>query len=255
MSFQRALGSRDLPEELALSDGPHTLLRTLQHSFFAATGLYEGPGGRKLVKVGREASLLGLPMRWLGRWLARRELAMYEVCRGIEGVPTEYEVVTPTAFARPFVEGHPLERGERVGDGFFPRLRELLAEIHARDVAFVDLQKAENVLVDERGEPCLFDFQAAWHFPPRGARRGLARLVPGPLGRYALRRLQAADDFHVLKHWRRSRPDTIPAEELERTHHPGGWIRLHRVVHNRWRALRRRWRPKNGEDLRPPTSS
>ena len=242
MSFQRALGSRELPDKLALADGAYRRVQTLQHSFFAATGLYEGPGGKMLFKVGREASLFGFPMRWIGRLLSRRELWMYEVCSGIEGVPTEFEVITDTGFVRPFIEGHPLERGERVNDEFFPRLQKLLGEIHARELAFVDLQKAENVLVDEVGAPWLFDFQAAWHFPSRGGRTGLARIIPGPLGRYILRRFQTADDFHVLKHWRRSRPDTISAEQLESTHHPGGWIRIHRVLHNRWRALRKRVR-------------
>ena len=242
MSFQRALGSRELPDELVLADGAYRRIQTLQHSFFAATGLYEGPGGKKLFKVGREASLFGFPMRWIGKLLSKRELTMYEVCAGIEGVPVEFEVITDTGFARPFIEGHPLERGERVNDEFFPRLQKLLSEIHERELAFVDLQKAENVLVDDEGAPWLFDFQAAWHFPSSGGRAGLARFVPGPIGRYILRRFQTADDFHVLKHWRRSRPDTISAEQLESTHHPGGWIRIHRVLHNRWRALRKRLR-------------
>ena len=148
MSYPRALGKRELPDELTLADGSYRRVKTLQHSFFAATGLYEGPGGKKLFKVGREASLFGLPLRWLGRFLSRRELFMYEVCAGIEGVPSDFEVVTDTGFARPYIEGHPLERGERVGDDFFPRLQELLSEIHARELAFVDLQKAENVLVE-----------------------------------------------------------------------------------------------------------
>ncbi len=248
MSFQRALGNRELPDELVLADGAYRRIQTLQHSFFAATGLYEGPCGKKLYKVGREVSFFGFPMRWVGRILSRRELAMYAVCDGIRGVPTDFEVVTDTGFARPFIEGHPLERGERVGDEFFPQLQELLAEIHARELAFVDLQKEENVLVDEDGAPWLFDFQAAWHYPARGARLGVARFVPSPLGRYILRRFQKADDFHVLKHWRRSRPDTISAEQLESTHHPGRWIKIHRVLHNRWRALRKRWRAKGDEN-------
>ena len=242
----RALGTRELPETIELAAGRGQRVCTLQHSFFAATGLYVGAdGARVLYKVGREAPLFMLPMRFIGRLLTRRELALYSACSGIVGVPQEFEAVGDTGLARPFIDGHPLERGERVADDFFPKLLELLTRIHARDVAFVDLQKCENVLVGDDGAPHLFDFQASWRLPPRSERR-LLRLLPERLMRYVLESLQSADRFHVLKHWRRCRPDTISSEALESTSRPSAWIRMHRVVHNRWRALRRRFRGAGG---------
>ena len=246
MSFQRALGARELPDNLLLEDGQeYRLVRTLQHSFFAATGLYEGPGGKKLFKSGREASLFGIPMQWVGRLLTRRELCMYAICHDIDGVPSGAELVTSTSFVRPFIEGHPLVRGERVDDEFFPRFKELLEQIHEREVAFVDLQKADNVLIDEKGAPWLFDFQIAWHFPVHQKRQGLARFVPGPLGRYLLTRLQTADNYHLLRHWKRSRPETMSAEDLRIAERPSIGIRIHRLFLNPWRALRKRWRAKS----------
>jgi hypothetical protein len=243
--FTRALGARELPPVIAVASRGGERFereRTLQHSFFAATGVYVGHGGERLLhKVGREASLFGLPLRFVGRMLARRELALYAACAGIEGVPQEFEPAGDTGLVRPFIAGHPLVRGERVGDDFFPALQRMLAEIHARDVAFVDLQKCENVLVGDDGRPHLFDFQASWRLPPRAERRWL-RLVPERLLRYALARLQESDRFHVLKHWRRCRPDTISPEALASTSRPSRWIRAHRTIHGPWRALRRLFR-------------
>ena len=244
----RALGKDDLPETIELAAGTFRHVRTLQHSFFAATGLYaDERGEQRLFKAARQAPLFGLPTRFLGRILTRRELALYEACRGIDGTPDAFEAVGDAALARPFIAGHPLARGERVDDEFFPRLQALLAELHARDVAFVDLQKCDNVLVGDDGRPHLFDFQASWRLAPR-SERGWLRLVPERLLRYVLEHLQESDRFHVRKHWRRCRPDTIPADELASTSRPSLWIRAHRVVHNRWRALRRRLRGDGPED-------
>lgn len=241
MSVLRALGAAEPPAELRLASGGTAVLEeVLQHAFWAVTARYRGPRGPLLVKLGRRASLWGLPLAWAGRFLARRELAMYARCRGVAGVPQDFEDLGDGAFARTFEPGHVLVRGERVADDFFPRLLALLDELHARRIAFVDLQKCENVLVDERGRPGLFDFQTAFHWPERAGRRGLQRLVPQRAGEHLLARLQRADRFHALKHWRRCRPDTIPPEALASTSRPDRLIRLHRTFQNRWRALRRR---------------
>ena len=50
-----------------------------------------------------------------------------------------------------------MRKGERVPDDFHDRLARLVGEVHARDMAYVDLEKCENVLVGEDGRPYLFD--------------------------------------------------------------------------------------------------
>ena len=73
----RALGSRELPETIELASGRWDRVRPLQHSFFAATGVYANTGGaRMFYKVGREAPFFRIPLRVLGRFLARRELVL-----------------------------------------------------------------------------------------------------------------------------------------------------------------------------------
>ena len=63
------------------------------------------------------------------------------------------------AVAHVYVPGRPLARYDRVPDDFFPRLGRLLAEMHRRKMAYVDLHKRENILVGDDGQPYLIDFQ------------------------------------------------------------------------------------------------
>jgi len=221
-----------MPARIVLADAEYVHRRTFKHDFFAATGLYESPSGRVILKLGRAGRLFGLPMRWLGRWLAERELTIYRAVDDLPGVPRCLGRWGETGFVRVYVEGHPLQPAEWVDDEFFPRLERLLTEMHRRDIAYVDLEKRENILVDARGRPCLIDFQISWRWPSNGGgpRRGLRRLIPAEFGRFLLTRLQEGDRYHLLKHRRRHRPDALSREQLEASYRRGTYIDLHRRV-------------------------
>jgi hypothetical protein len=119
-----------------------------------------------------------------------------------------------------FIEGHPLEKGERVPDDFFPRLAAGLAEIHRRGLAYVDLEKCENVLVGIDGRPYLFDFQISWRWP-------FAFLRESALVRWIGRRFQAGDRYHLTKLRLRCRPDSFTPEELAAARQKPFLVRLH----------------------------
>lgn len=240
-AWLRALGSEDLPAQITLREGPCSHLRTYKHDFFAATGLYEGPSGKVILKMGRTRRLFGLPMRWLGRLLADREFDVYQAVADLPGIPKCLGRLGDTGFVHAFVEGHPLQRNEQVNDEFFPQLEQLITELHRRDIAYVDLEKRENILVDAAGRPCLIDFQISWRWPrDRKARRtALQRIVPGLLGRFVLDKLQAADRYHLLKHRRRHRPDGLSPEELKASYRSGGYIAVHRRLFWPFTAIRR----------------
>lgn len=239
-AWLRALGPDALPDRITLDDGEYRHLRTYKHDFFAATGLYEGPSGKVILKVGRVARWLGLPMRWLGRRLARREREIYEAVHDLPGVPRCLGAWEETGLVHVFVEGHPLQRRERVDDAFFGRLQELIDELHRREIAYVDLEKRENILVGDDGRPWLIDFQISWRWPSdRGQRRGWLRLLPNGIGRLVLRRLQAGDRYHVLKHRRRHRPDAMTPEELAASYRRGFWVNVHRVLFRPFTLVRR----------------
>src|SRR5581483_11680614 len=107
----------------------------------------------------RQQGVAGLPLRWLGRLLARREEAVLRRLADLPNIPlcagdvTVDGVKLPYAVAHDFIPGHPLGERERVGDNFFPDLLALLAEVHRRDIAYVDLHKRENVIVGADGRP------------------------------------------------------------------------------------------------------
>jgi hypothetical protein len=239
-AWLRALGRHEMPEAIELADGHYAHVRTYKHDFFAATGLYEGPGGRVILKLGRNARLFGLPMAWMGRWLADHEYRIYRMVEDLPGVPRCLGRWGETGFAHQFVEGHPLQRDERVNDAFFPTLEQLIAAMHRRGVAYVDLEKRENILVGQDGEPFLIDFQISWFWPDaRTERVGVQRLLPECMGRFVLGRLQHGDRYHLLKHRRRHRRDTLTPEELTASYRRGFWGQAHRVVFRPLTLLRR----------------
>jgi serine/threonine protein kinase len=204
-----------------------------KHDFFAATGLYQSPSGEEVVlKMGRTASLMGLPMGWVGEILARHEARIYQITESVRGIPRCLARYSSTGLVHEFVRGRPLLRGDSVGDQFFPRLSDLLAELHARQVAYVDLEKPENILLGEDGNPYLIDFQISWHLPDRrGGRTWLARWI--------LDVLQRADRYHLLKHWRRLRPDQLDESTIAASYAAPFWIRWHRLLFRPLTHLRR----------------
>ena len=224
----RALGRRDLPDVFDLAGVRWRHERTVKHDFFAATGFYADAAGRRAVlKVSRTAAFAGAPMGWLGRWLCRRELHFYRRLADLPNVPPVLGTLGPTGFVHAYVGGRPMTRDRPVPDGFFAQLKALFAELHRRGIAYVDTNKPENILVGDDGRPHLIDFQISWDG---------GRWWPG---RWLLRRCQAEDVYHLLKHQRRLRPDEMAPDEAERATRRSVPIRLHRLFATPVRRVRR----------------
>jgi len=209
----RALGRREPPRTIELGGMPAELLEIFKHDSWAATALYRGAKGKTVVKFNRMQPFLFLPMGWLGRWLGRREGRACRLLEGVAGIPASSGEVRvdgrhwPSAFAHEYIEGHPLHHDEKPGDEFFKRLGEMIREMHRHGLAYVDLNKRENIIVTENGTPALVDFQI--HFAPP---RWLARLPPV---NWLLREFMTGDDYHLRKHLLRHRPDLVPPGESD----------------------------------------
>ncbi len=219
----RALGRGEPPLTLEVGGNRYTFQRGFKHDFFAATSLYQGDAGKVVLKIGRTAGLFGLPMTWVGRRLMRHEANLFELAKGIEGIPRCLGTWGKTGIVHDYVEGRPLTKGDQVEDEFFPRLWKLLDELHARDIAYVDLEKRENVIRGDDEQPYLIDFQISWHLPAnRGGSTWPARKL--------LSILQASDRYHLLKHWRRMRPDQLDDKMLDASYRAPFWIAWHRTL-------------------------
>jgi hypothetical protein len=236
-----ALGKESLPDRIEIAGATYALANVFKHDFFAATALYAGDAGRVVLKLGRTAPLFLLPMRWLGRALARHEARLYRLVSGVEGIPRFLGEWGATGIVHEYVEGRPLQPKEFVPDDFFEHLHVLVAGLHARQLAYADLEKNENILLDSRGRPALIDFQISWHWPldPR-ARGGLSRLLPHSIGRRILKDLQVSDLYHFQKHRRRHRRDQMTKEEIARSYVLPPGILWHRRIANPFQRVRRR---------------
>jgi hypothetical protein len=232
-SWLLALGKEPPPEAIEVAGASYRLERVYKHDFFAYTGLYGGSAGRIVLKIGRTAGICGVPLRWVGRLHAWHESAVLAEVDDLDVVPRFTGRWGPCGITHEFVPGHPLARGEHVPDDFFPRLAEGLEAIHRRGLAYVDLEKCENVLVGDDGRPYLFDFQIAWRWPFHRT-RGL-----WPLPAIA-RRFQAGDRYHLRKLQLRTRPDQFTPEELAQARHKPFLVRLHGSLTRPLTWLRRR---------------
>lgn len=220
-----ALGYEELPAELE-AEGVRWRFRTLfKHDFFAATGLYEradDPAQLAVLKVQRTYRLYGLPMKWLGRKVARHEIRIYRKLQGVRGVPKYLGDVGPTGFLHEFIPGTDLHADLPLTPEFFADLQQLLTELHDRNVAYVDTNKRENILYGADRRPWLIDFQISYE-AQRGARDHF-------LARWLLRKFQNADWYHFYKHKTRLLPAACTKEDFARANRRGLLHRIHRVI-------------------------
>lgn len=215
-----ALGRRNLPDRIEVKGLPYQRRKVFKDDFFAVTALYEGETGKVILKVHRQASFLLVPLTWVGRLLAAREWDAFHRLADVEGVPHAIERWGRTGIVREYIEGVPLQRGEHVPDEFHAQLRSVVEAIHAHDMAYVDLEKCENVLVGDDGRPYLFDFQISWYLPGRWG----GELWPARLLR---RWFQEGDRYHLVKLQRRTRPDQLTAEQLTASYRKPWYVQVH----------------------------
>jgi len=240
-----ALGDEGMPVAVELAGESFRHRRTFKHDFYAATGLYEGRAGRRVVlKLGRRRQFFGMPLRWFGRLMIGHERRLYALVHDLDGIPRYAGDWGEAGFAHEYVEGHPLQPGERVREDFFDELEALVRELHARGIACADLEKRENTLVDLQGRPHLIDFQISWHWPLRGEpRAGVQRFLPDAVGRWIFHRLCTADRYHLGKQRRRHDRHRLSREEIEATRELPAGVRFHRrfvlpIIRLRRHALR-----------------
>jgi hypothetical protein len=161
----------------------------------------EAAGRSLMVKDVRGKNLF---LRWtLGLWLIDKEWKIYSRLIGIKGIPQPVERLDRFAFAMEFLPGKPIHRGEPLPPSFFHELERVLGEVHERGVVHMDLRHKGNILVSEKGEPILIDFNSSFAFEDKGFLR-----------RYMFPLLRWVDYGGLLKLKRRMAPDLLTAEEL-----------------------------------------
>jgi predicted Ser/Thr protein kinase len=153
-----------------------------------------------MVKDAREEKFF---LRWtLGLWLIHKEWKIYSRLVGIKGVPRPIERIDRFAFAIEFIPGRPILRGEPLPSSFFTNLESVLGKVHARGVVHMDLRHKGNILISEKGEPFLIDFNSSFAFKEKGILR-----------RYLFPLLRWVDYGGLLKLKKRISPSFLTPDE------------------------------------------
>jgi hypothetical protein len=234
-SWLKALGNESPPESIEVDGRSFRLVELYKHDSWAATMLYSCDAAtQQIVKMHRRSALLGVPMGWLGRMAARHERNLLQMLADVPGIPALAGTVTiggriaANALAREYIAGHPLGDREAVSDSFFDELTALVHTMHARRVIYVDLHKRENIVVGPAGKPYLIDFQISLYWPRWLPRWSLFDLM------------RRSDEYHLMKHWSRCRPDQSVVDYQAVQRQRPWWIKAHRLFARPIREARRR---------------
>ena len=143
---------------------------------------------------------------FIAPFLLKRELAILDRLRGVEGVSQESFRIDRTAMAVLFMEGANIGREPaRVTPLYLESFENLLRTMHARGVVHLDVRGTGNVMIRPDGSPGLIDFQAS--------------LYTGWMPEFLRRLLEDFDMSGALKKWLQFQPDAMGEErrrELER---------------------------------------
>jgi hypothetical protein len=245
----KQLRGKELPATFEFAGVHYQLRKLLKRDFYAVVGLYDRASdmltlpAQVLLKVYHTDALWGLPLGWLGRWLARREIRAFEALAHVAGIPHLLAPWGESGMIREFIAGCNLREyraNARPDERFYPELFRILADVHACGMSHNDLAKPENIVVTDEGQPILIDFQIA--LGPRLPRWPIV----GWLARRFLHYMQSVDVYHLRKHHTSDRPEDYTDEDRRRARQKGTILWLHGVVLRKpYRAVRhfvlRRW--------------
>jgi len=180
-----------------------------EHSIFLVKGRAGKPDLNRVNMAGRSLMVKDVQgknffLRWtLGLWLIHKEWKIYSRLTGIKGIPQPVERIDRFAFAMEFIPGRPILRGEPLPPSFFQELERVLGDVHERGVVHMDLRHKGNILVSEKGDPYLIDFNSSFAFK----KKGFLRRCLFPLLRWV-------DHGGLLKLKKRIAPALLTSEEL-----------------------------------------
>jgi hypothetical protein len=149
-----------------------------------------------------------------GAFMVGREMSAMRKLQGFPGFPRDPFRLDRFAVAYRYETGRDIGRAAPglLTPAFFGKLESLVAEMHRRGVAHLDLRSGSNALVTGAGEPYILDFQS--HVSLDGLPRFLRNL------------LIDVDRSGVYKHWARLAPGTLGEERSALLERMNRWRRF-----------------------------
>ena len=179
----------------------------LKRDLFGDVSLQKSDTGQVIVRNTASARWW---VRWLARYLLRREARALAALDGIEGVPTLLHVERDK-LVRSYISGRPMHYAKPDDINWFIAASRLLRRLHRAGVSHNDLAKEPNLIVCDDGKPGIIDFQLAWYSQGRGR----------------LFRIAAHEDIrHLLKHKRTYRADRLTRRERDILANPSPLSRI-----------------------------
>ena len=180
----------------------HPSPKILKQDMFGSVELihFNGSGTNSQLAICRDINCARWWVRYLARYLARRELKALNKLQQAQVAEQQVPRVLHAAqgrVVRSYIPGKPLHIHRKPSVVFFTELKELLTQIHRAKVTHNDLAKEPNILVTDDGRPALIDMQLA----------SCGGLFYKTRCREALR--------HILKHQRTYQPQSLSDAELE----------------------------------------
>lgn len=239
-----ACGRKGLPKQITLDGKTYHLRQVFKHDFFAATALYEKDRQQEsesqyppkiILKINRQEHFLGLPLAWLGELFCRHQISILRHLSDVPGIPRFLSRYGRTGFTYEYIEGRCLDGQQDLSEDFFDELLGLIKEVHRRNIAYLDMNKRDNIIVGDDSKPHLIDFQISLYIDERA-------LISRRLSGYLRESLQSTDIYHVFKHKRWLRPELLKPHEKALSHHSSSkLIKWHRLAAWPFRKLRRRF--------------
>ncbi len=238
----RALGREELPAKIEVCGSNYALERIFKHDFFAVTARYmlsepsdnlqTAPPNRVVLKLGRKADFLGLPLQWLGETLCRHEIHILSKLKGISQTPKFLCPYGKIGLIYEYIEGRSLDEKPVLADDFFDKLLTLLEQIHSRNIAYIDMNKRGNILLGNDGRPYIIDFQISWSFQSSGPFKAISQ--------YIMNLCQNEDVYHLNKHKRRLARHLLDLQQIRESKEISGYVAAHRKLTRPLTRLRRR---------------
>jgi predicted Ser/Thr protein kinase len=195
-------------------------------------------GGEWVVKDFRRRDIV--TRNTIGLWLLGREWRALSRVAGIPGTPPDAFRIDRHALAYRFIPGRPLAKVpfREQSKEYFERLESLLDAVHTRGVVHLDNRNCNNILMTDRGEPALVDFES--------------NVATGHLPRSIGDWLRSFDRAGVYKHWARANRGSMGAEREAALDRMNRWRKVW-VLRGIWfvpRELKKWWRRTRGKPKR-----
>lgn len=140
--------------ETSLIENKNFLSKGLQ----GQTLLYKKSQHNLVIKVPHGKAL----MCWLNRRTLQHEYQIYQKLANFSAVPRCFGMVNGRYLVIEYISGKAIRHQRPENEqAYFEKLLADIKQLHAHNVAHMDLKKRDNLMVTDNDQPCIIDFGAA----------------------------------------------------------------------------------------------